>query len=144
VVSTPGIAQDLEPSVADLRATLALTANTTKPLVLLVSEEKLFVPVLDLLENLHGDSGHRPAVIPYFNPITPLVLNAETSRKMAITVERGLPFIYNNYGMSGATAPITPGSTLVVAHRGAFGGAGLYTTAQGGRSGYFGKLAGRF
>jgi trimethylamine--corrinoid protein Co-methyltransferase len=53
-------------------------------------------------------------VIPYFNPITPLVLNAETARKMAATIERGIPFIYSNYGMSGATTPITPGGSLVM------------------------------
>jgi len=114
LVATPGIARDAEPGAADLRATLAMTANTTKPLVLLISEEKLFIPALALLESLHGDLSAHPAVIPYFNPITPLVLNGETSRKIAVTVERGLPFIYNNYGMSGATVPITPGGTLVV------------------------------
>jgi trimethylamine--corrinoid protein Co-methyltransferase len=114
VISTPGIAQDRDSAVADLWAALAVTAHATKPMVLLVSEEKLFVPVLDLLEALHGDLASRPAVIPYFNPISPLVLNAETARNMAAAIERGLPFIYNNYGMSGATAPITPASTLVV------------------------------
>lgn len=114
VVATPGIAQDVDSAVADLWSTLVMTANTTKPLVLLVSEEKLFVPALDLLEHFHGDLASKPTVIPYFNPITPLVINPETAQKMAVTVERGLPFIYNNYGMSGATAPITPASTLVV------------------------------
>ena len=114
VVSTPGIPQDQDSAVADLWTAVAMTAHTTKPLVLLVSEDNQFVPVLDLLESLHGDLGAKPAVMPYFNPITPLVLNAATARKMAVAVERGLPIIYNNYGMSGATAPITPASTLVV------------------------------
>jgi trimethylamine--corrinoid protein Co-methyltransferase len=114
LVSTPGVLKDKESSEADLWATLTMTANTTKPLVLLISEEQQFIPVLDLIESLHGRQDTRPAVIPYFNPITPLVLNAETARKMAATIERGIPFIYSNYGMSGATTPITPGGSLVM------------------------------
>ncbi|MBT7888514.1 MAG: hypothetical protein HN580_05815, partial [Deltaproteobacteria bacterium] len=35
VISTPGIAQDLSPDSADLYSSLAMIANTTKPLVLL-------------------------------------------------------------------------------------------------------------
>lgn len=114
LLSTPGIAQDLPPETADLWATLTMTANTTKPLVLLVSEEKLFGPALDLLEALHGDLTTRPWVIPYVNPISPLVLGEETTRKTVLAIERGLPLIYNNYGMSGATTPITPGGTLAL------------------------------
>jgi len=114
VISTPGIAQDLSPESADLFSSLAMIANTTKPLVLLVSEYNCFEPVLDMFERLQGDLAQKPFVIPYFNPITPLVLNEETANKILITAKKGLPFIYNNYGMSGATAPITPGGTLAL------------------------------
>jgi trimethylamine---corrinoid protein Co-methyltransferase len=114
VVTSPGIVQDLPQTHADLYAGLEMIANTVKPLVLLVSEPGCFEPVLDLFEHLRGDLSHHPFVIPYFNPITPLVLNEETAWKIKITVSRGLPFVYNNYGMSGATAPITPAGTLAV------------------------------
>jgi trimethylamine--corrinoid protein Co-methyltransferase len=114
LLATPGIAQDLPPQSADLWATLTMTANTTKPLVLLVSEERLFGATLDLLETLHGDLTQRPFVIPYVNPISPLVLGEETARKTVLAIERGLPLIYNNYGMSGATTPIAPGGTLAL------------------------------
>ena len=114
VISTPGIAQDLDPRNADLFSSLAMVANTTKPLVLLISEYNCYELALDMIESLHGNLAENPFVIPYFNPITPLVLNEETSEKIWITVGRGLPFIYNNYGMSGATAPITPGGTLAL------------------------------
>jgi trimethylamine---corrinoid protein Co-methyltransferase len=114
LLATPGIAGDLPAASADLWATLSMTANTTKPLVLLVSEANLFAATLDLLETLHGDLKDRPFVLPYLNPISPLVLGEETSRKTVIAIERGLPLIYNNYGMSGATTPITPGGTLAL------------------------------
>jgi trimethylamine--corrinoid protein Co-methyltransferase len=114
VISTVGILQDIAPQVADLYGTLEMIANTTKPLVLLISEKKCFETALDLLEHLHGDLSLKPFAIPYFNPITPLVLNQGTTDNIFSAVERGLPFIYNNYGMSGATSPITAAGSLAL------------------------------
>jgi trimethylamine--corrinoid protein Co-methyltransferase len=114
VISTIGIVQDLPAQLSDLYGTLEMIANTVKPLVVLVSEENCFDAVLDLLEHLHGDLSERPFIMPYVNPITPLVLNQGTTAKMVSAIKRGLPLIYNNYGMSGATAPITPAGTLAL------------------------------
>ncbi len=112
VVSTIGIIQDYSPDVADLFAALEMVANTTKPLVMLVSDENLFPDVLGLLTHLHDDLASRPFVIPYFNPITPLVLNEGTADKMIESIEHGLPLIFSNYGMAGMSTPITPAGTL--------------------------------
>ena len=114
VISTVGIVQDVAPEVSDLYAVLEMTANTVKPLVILVSDEEAFPAVMALLEHLHGDLASRPFVVPYFNPITPLVMNRGTTDKILTTVERGLPFIYSNYGMAGATTPITPAGTFAL------------------------------
>ncbi len=114
VISTVGVVQDVDPALCDLYAALEMVANTTKPLVVLVADEAAFPHVLDLLEHLCGDLAARPFVVPYFNPITPLVINAGTADKMWWTIERGLLFIYSNYGMAGATTPITPAGTLVL------------------------------
>ena len=73
VISTLGVLRDLPAAVADLYAVLEMVANSTKPLVLLISDEKLFPAVLTLLDAVHGDLGEKPFVIPYLNPITPLV-----------------------------------------------------------------------
>ena len=114
LLATPGVARDLSPTSADLQVTLAMAANTTKPLVLLVSEPALFGATLDLLEELFGDRRQTPFVLPYVNPITPLVLNEDTAEKMFTAIDRGFPVIYSNMGMSGATTPITPGGTLAL------------------------------
>lgn len=114
VVSTPGVIQDLAPERVDLIGTLEMIANTTKPLVVLISEKRCYETMLDMLELLHGDLAAKPFVIPYFNPITPLVLNKDTTDAIFSTIARGLPFIYNNYGMTGATSPITPDASLVL------------------------------
>jgi trimethylamine---corrinoid protein Co-methyltransferase len=42
------------------------------------------------------------------------VINAGTSNKMFAAAGRGLPYIYSNYGMAGASTPITPAGTLVL------------------------------
>ncbi len=114
VVSTIGIIQDCSPDVADYFAALEMVANTTKPLIMLVSDEKLFPDVLGLLTHLHDDLASRPFVIPYFNPITPLILNEGTTDKMIESIEHGLPIIFSNYSIAGMSTPITPAGTLAI------------------------------
>ena len=113
-ISTPGVIQDLPSETADLYGVLEIMANTTKPLVMLISDWGCFNPALDLCEHLNREMSTYPFVIPYVNPITPLVLNAETTMKMDAAIKRGLPLIFSNYGMSGATCPITPAGTLAL------------------------------
>jgi len=113
-ISTPGIIQDMPPEKSDVYGVLELMANTTKPFMMLISSWDSFLPALDLCEHLHGDLSTQPFIMPYVNPITPLVLNSETTMKMDASIRRGLPFVFSNYGMSGATCPITPAGTLAL------------------------------
>ena len=114
LISTMGVVQDTPTDQSDLVGILEMTANSTKPLVLLVSQDDRFPAVLDMLEHLHGDLASKPFAIPYVNPVTPLVINRGTVDKMWATVERGLPLIYSNYGMAGASTPITPAGILTI------------------------------
>jgi len=113
-ITTPGILQDVPPGVSDLYAVLEMTANTTKPLAILVSAKDELPVALDLLETLHGDLTSKPFIVPFFTPITPLVMDQDTVDKMMVAIERGLPFMYLSYGMVGATTPITPAGTLTL------------------------------
>lgn len=113
LISTPGIIQDLPAEISEQYAALEMVANTEKPLVLLVAGATDFRNVLELLQHLHGNLADLPFLLPYFNPVTPLVLNDETSDKIFTSIEFGLPIIYSNYGMAGATTPITGAGTLV-------------------------------
>jgi trimethylamine--corrinoid protein Co-methyltransferase len=114
VISTVGVVQDVPPELSDLYGSLEMLANTPKPLVVLVSDEKRFPDVLDLFEHLNGDLGERPFIIPYFNPVTPLILNEGTGDKMLEAIERGLPVIFSNYSLAGTSTPITPAGMLAV------------------------------
>lgn len=115
VVSTVGIVRDVPEELGDLYGSLEHIANTTKPLVLLVSDENKFPDVLGMFELLHSrELGDKPFVIPYFNPVSPLVMNAGTVDKMKVAIERGLPIIFSNYSMAGASTPLTPAGTLTL------------------------------
>jgi trimethylamine--corrinoid protein Co-methyltransferase len=114
LVSTIGIIGDVPRGTDDLFAVLEMAANTTKPLVILNSDQKQFGLSLDLLEHLRGSLSERPFVIPYFNPVTPLIINRETGEKMIAAIQRGLPIIYSNYSMAGTTTPITSAGTLAL------------------------------
>ncbi|MEW6716210.1 MAG: trimethylamine methyltransferase family protein [Chloroflexota bacterium] len=111
-VSTVGVIRDVPAGTGDLYATLEMVANTAKPLVILVSDGKQFEPTLDLLAHLGFDLVDKPFVIPYFNPVTPLIINRETGDKMLEAIDRHLPVIYSNYAMAGMTTPITAAGTL--------------------------------
>ena len=114
VISTPGIVQDVPEMLSDLYGNLDMLANTTKPIVVLTSDENNFSPLLDLVEHFHGDLHEKPFILPYFNPVTPLVMNASTLLKMITSIERGLPFIFASYSMAGASTPLTPAGTLTL------------------------------
>ncbi len=114
VISTPGVIQNIEPLKGELPGTLEMLANTKKPLILVVSDPAAFAAALDMIEELVGFSMERPFVLPYFNPLTPLVLNSETTVKIELAISKGLPVIFSNYGMAGATSPISPGGTLAL------------------------------
>jgi len=140
VISTLGVLRDLPPQVADLYAVLEMVANSTKPLVLLISDEKLYPQVLKLLDAVRGDLGEKPFAIPYLNPITPLVVNEGTTDKLLDSVERSIPAIYSNYGMAGMTTPLTCAGALAFLNAELLGGLVLAQLAKPGAPIILGSL----
>jgi trimethylamine--corrinoid protein Co-methyltransferase len=144
VISTIGVLQDYPPETADLYAVLEMAANTLKPLVILVSNEQLFPRTLDLLEHLHGDLAARPFVVPYFNPITPLIINAGTADKLLEAIQRGLPVIYSNYSLAGMSTPISAAGTLALMNAELLAGLVLAQLARPGAPVILGSLPAYF
>ncbi len=114
MISTIGIPSDVAAKKSDLYSTLDMYANTSKPLILLISGDEKINDVFELLSYLHGDISAKPFCIPYVNPITPLVLNKATTDKMISAINHNLPFMYSNYSMYGATSPVTEGGSLAL------------------------------
>lgn len=140
VISTLGVIRDLPPEVADLYAVLEMVANSTKPLVLLISDESLFPRALALLDAVRGDLGEKPFVIPYLNPVTPLVINEGTSDKLLDSAARSIPVIYSNYGMSGMTTPLPVAGALALLNAELLGGLVLSQMAKPGAPIILGSL----
>ncbi|MGH9322853.1 MAG: trimethylamine methyltransferase family protein [Vicinamibacteria bacterium] len=140
MISTIGVIRDLAPQVADLYAVLEMVANSTKPLVLLISDEKLFPRVLELLDAVRGELGEKPFAIPYLNPITPLVVNEGTSDKLLDSAARSIPAIYSNYGMAGMTTPLTCAGALAFLNAELLGGLVLAQLARPGAPVILGSL----
>jgi len=115
IISTPGIINDSSRNT-DLLVTLEMLANTSKPIVLLVSDASKFELVIEMTDNIKGLNKDKPFLLPYFNPITPLVLNKKTSDGMIHCIKNDIPYIYSNYGMSGSTSPALPFANLVLLH----------------------------
>lgn len=111
LVSTPGILHDLPPGQADLAACLDMAANTTKPLVVLISHKETFGKAMDLIQDVQRSSR---SVLPYFNPQTPLLFPTDMLENLAEAVGRGLPVIISNYGMLGATTPASLSGTAAL------------------------------
>jgi trimethylamine--corrinoid protein Co-methyltransferase len=114
MISTLGIPSDVSPESSDLFSALDMYANTSKPLVLLISGDDKINKVFDLLTYLHGDISEKPFCIPYLNPITPLVLNKATTDKMLASIKHHLPLMYSNYSMYGGTSPMNEGGSLAL------------------------------
>ncbi len=140
VISTLGVIRDLPPEVADLYAVLEMVANSVKPLVILISDESLFPKALELLDAVRGDLGERPFVIPYLNPVTPLVINEGTSDKLLDSAARSIPVIYSNYGMSGMTTPLPVAGALALLNAELLGGLVLSQMAKPGAPIILGSL----
>ena len=114
MISTLGVSTDIDPGQLDLYNTFDMYTNTAKPLVLLISEGKRIKDIFELLITLHGDISAKPFIIPYFNPITPLIMNKSTTDKMIASLEFNLPIMYSNFSMYGGTSPITESGSLAL------------------------------
>lgn len=113
-IATPGTIHDYGPGQADYFSTLELLANTHKPVILLVSKDTAFPGILNFIEHLFHGMREKPFVVPYVNNITPLILNKGTTDKMRTAYSMGLPIIFNNFVMAGASTPITPAGCMAL------------------------------
>jgi len=114
LISTPGIIRDIPADQTDIFCTLEMLANTTKPLILLISNPKQLENVIHMAHSLVDDLKNKPCLIPYFNPKTPLVYDKGTLENILFSVEFGLPVIISNYGMMGSTTPASSYKTLAL------------------------------
>ena len=119
-VATPGVTRsgpDLPPHVVNQEEFLAMTTNTTKPLMVLIADEPELRDIYDMAEVVAGGRDElraKPFVVPYLNSVSPLLFNPETLDKLFLSADRGLPVACQAAPQVGATGPVTIAGTLVI------------------------------
>ncbi len=120
-VTTPGVVRpsgDVPIELVNQREFLALANNTAKPLMVLVANGAALADVFEMAAIVRG--GHealraQPFVVPYLNPVSPLVFNEETLDKLLLAADWGIPVVCQGAPQIGGSAPATLASGVALA-----------------------------
>jgi len=120
-VATPGVVRPTE----DMRVELAnhyefveMVTHTKMPLVVLVADGATLEDVYEMADAVAGGKEafcEKPFVVPYLNPVSPLLMNPETIDKLFIAADRKTPAVLQAAPQVGGSSPVTVVSTLVIA-----------------------------
>jgi trimethylamine--corrinoid protein Co-methyltransferase len=119
-VATPGVTRplpDLPLEIVNQEEFVAMTTNTTKPLMVLIAGEPELRDIYDMAELIAGGPDalrEKPFVLPYLNSVSPLLFNLETVEKLFLAADRGLPACCQAAPQVGATGPVTIAGTVVI------------------------------
>jgi trimethylamine--corrinoid protein Co-methyltransferase len=119
-VATPGVTRpsgELPLEIVNQEEFVAMSTNTTKPLMVLIAGEPELRDIYDMAELIRGGADElraKPFVIPYLNSVSPLLFNPETLDKLFLAADRGLPVCCQAAPQVGATGPVTIAGTLVI------------------------------
>jgi len=112
-VTTPGVvrATDTVPqALVNQHEFLAMVTNTTKPLVVLIADGQALGDVFEMAAAVVGGAEElrqTPFVMPYLNPVSPLLFNPETLDKLLLAARWGIPVCLQSAPQVGATSPVT-------------------------------------
>ena len=112
-VTTPGVvraSESVPQPLVNQHEFLAMVTNTTKPLVVLIADGEVLGDVFEMAAAVAGGRdalGERPFVVPYLNPVSPLLFNPETLDKLLLAAEWGIPAVLQSAPQVGATSPVT-------------------------------------
>ena len=119
-VATPGV---IKPSpehrveLVDQLAFIQLVSNTTMPLVILTPDAYQMEDIFEMADLVAGGRDalrERPFMMPYLNPVSPLVFNPATVDKLFLAVDRGVPVCVQAAPPLGGSAPSTMAAGLVI------------------------------
>ncbi|MGD1972856.1 MAG: trimethylamine methyltransferase family protein [Desulfobacterales bacterium] len=113
------LASDVPDQVSDLHHFAAMVRNTHKPLIVTAWELTGLRNIHRMMEMVAGDKTtlrKRPFVVVFLMAISPLRFPKESLQKLRFCAESGIPCIWTSgCPTAGATAPIFPAGSLVVA-----------------------------
>lgn len=119
-IASPGVVRagpDLPQAIVNQREFLAMLTGTTKPIMPLIADAAALADIIEMAAVVAGGPEAlraKPFVVPYLNPVSPLVFNADTLDKLLLAVDHGLPVVCQAAPTLGATGPVTPAGTAVL------------------------------
>jgi len=120
-VTTPGVVRqsaDLPIELVNHHEFIAMVTNTTKPLMVLIADGPTLGDIFEMAEAVVGGAealSERPFVVPYLNPVSPLMFNVETIDKLLMCADRGIPVVCAGAPAVGGSSPVTIASAIALA-----------------------------
>lgn len=120
-VTTPGVVRqsaNLPVELVNHEEFIEMVTNTKKPLMVLIADGPTLSDIFEMAEAVVGGAealSERPFVVPYLNPVSPLVFNEETIDKLLLCADRGIPVVCQGAPQVGGSSPVTVASTIVLA-----------------------------
>jgi len=118
-VMSMALPSDVPTQTSDRRSFLAMTENTSKPLVFTAWDEAGLADIIAMAEAIAGGSKAlkiAPFLLAYLEPTTPLQHTEAVLRKVLMMADHGLPFVYAPGPVDGGTSPVTPAGSLALAN----------------------------
>ncbi|MBM4081470.1 MAG: trimethylamine methyltransferase, partial [Planctomycetes bacterium] len=112
-----GLTSDVPGPTYDRHQAAAMMRHTVKPLVLTAMSRDGLADILEMYYLLRGGRDAfeiNPGFIVYLEPTTPLLHSQAAVEKLLFSAERRIPAIYTPCPITGATAPATMASGLVL------------------------------
>ena len=114
-----GIAGDVNPEKSDIHHFLAMVSRTVKPVVFTAWNRDNLAAIIEMASVVAGGAGRlreNPFLVLYTEPISPLTLGRESTQKLMVMAERGLPVVFAPGMITGATGPVTLAGGIVQAN----------------------------
>lgn len=118
-VMSMALPSDVPWETSDRRSFQAMVENTVKPLVITAWDEQGLADIIHMAQAVAGGAEAlrlNPFLLPYLEPTSPLQHSEVVLRKMLMMADHGLPFVYAPGPVDGASAPVTPAGSLVMAN----------------------------
>ncbi len=118
-VMSMALPSDIPAATSDRRSFLTMIENTSKPVVFTAWDESGLEDIIAMAETVAGGAGQlslNPFLLAYLEPSSPLQHSETVLAKMMIMADKGLPFVYAPGPVEGASAPVTPAGSLVMAN----------------------------
>ena len=118
-VMSMALPSDVASTTSDRHSFLAMTTNTSKPLVFTAWDESGLTDIIAMAEIIAGGAealALKPFLLAYLEPTSPLQHSQAVLRKMMMMADKRLPFVYAPGPVEGATAPVTSAGSLAMAN----------------------------